>query len=46
MQSLQDAVEVAYKKAKPEDVIIAFGSLSFLGEISELVKKRQKTEEK
>ena len=46
MQSLQDAVEVAYKKAKPEDVIIAFGSLSFLGEISELVKKRRKTEEK
>lgn len=46
MQSLQDAVEVAYKKAKPEDVIIAFGSLSFLGEISELVKKRQKTEGK
>ena len=46
MQSLQDAVDVAYKKAKPEDVIIAFGSLSFLGEISELVKKRQETEEK
>lgn len=39
--SLKEAVDAAYEKAEPEDVIIAFGSLSFLGEITRIVKKRQ-----
>lgn len=41
MNSLQDAVDVAYAKAKADDVIIAFGSLSFLGDITRIVEKRQ-----
>jgi dihydrofolate synthase/folylpolyglutamate synthase len=44
MNSLQDAVDVAYRKAGKEDVIIAFGSLSFLGNITEIVNKRQEKE--
>lgn len=41
MNSLQDAVDVAYAKAGEDDVIIAFGSLSFLGDITRIVEKRQ-----
>lgn len=39
--TLQEAVDAAYEKAGKEDVIIAFGSLSFLGEITRIVKRRQ-----
>lgn len=40
-KTLEEAVEAAYSKAKEEDVIIAFGSLSFLGNITRIVKMRQ-----
>lgn len=36
--SVEGAVELALKEAKTEDVIIAFGSLSFLGEIIDKLK--------
>lgn len=36
--SLEEAVEQAYQTAGKEDVILAFGSLSFLGRLTELVK--------
>ena len=38
-QTIQNAVETAYKKAGKDDVILAFGSLSYLGEIRACVKK-------
>jgi len=34
------AIEYAYANSRPEDVIVAFGSLSFLQELSELLKRR------
>lgn len=37
--SLEEAVEMAYLLAGKEDVILCFGSLSYLGRIEELVKK-------
>ncbi len=40
-KSLTDAVERAYCLAGNEDVILAFGSLSYLGELAEIVKKRR-----
>lgn len=40
--SLEEAVEMAYLFAGREDVIISFGSLSFLGRLTEIIKKRQK----
>lgn len=36
-KSIGDAVEQAYGLAEPEDVIVAFGSLSFTGEITKIV---------
>lgn len=39
--SLEEAVEMAYLLAGKEDVIIAFGSLSYLGKMMDLVEKRQ-----
>ena len=41
--SLEEAVEMSYLLAKPEDVILAFGSLSFLGRIMEIVGKRNQS---
>lgn len=38
--SLEEAVELAYLLAGKEDVIISFGSLSYLGEMIKLVEKR------
>lgn len=38
--SLQDAVDKGFKIANKEDVIIAFGSLSFTGELTDLVSKK------
>ena len=38
MESLQAAVEKAYELAGKDDVIIAFGSLSYLGALTEIVK--------
>lgn len=41
VDSLEEAVELAYLLADKEDVIIAFGSLSFMGQIMNIVKKRK-----
>ena len=38
--SLEEALEMAYLLSDPESVIVAFGSLSFLGEIKTLVEGR------
>lgn len=39
--SLEEAVEMAYLLADKHSVIIAFGSLSFLGKIKEIVNKKR-----
>ena len=39
--SLEEAVEIAYLLAGKEDVIIAFGSLSFTGNLINIVEKRK-----
>ncbi len=40
--SVEEAVEMAYLLAGKEDVIISFGSLSYLGRLTEILHKRQK----
>lgn len=40
--SVEEAVEMAYLLAGKEDVIISFGSLSYLGRLTEILNKRQK----
>lgn len=40
--SLEEAVEMAYLLAGREDVIISFGSLSYMGRLAEILQKRQK----
>ena len=40
-ESLKQAVDRAYELAEEEDVILAFGSLSYLGELVRLVEKRR-----
>lgn len=45
MKNIEEAVEAAYSLAEEEDVILAFGSLSFIGILSDTVeqwKERQK----
>lgn len=39
-KSLKEAVELAYEKARREDVILAFGSLSYLGALAREVQRR------
>ncbi len=39
-QSIEDAVERAYELAGKEDVILAFGSLSYLGELIRVLQER------
>jgi len=39
VMSLEEAVEMAYLMAGRDGVIIAFGSLSYLGELTAIVKK-------
>ena len=39
--SVEEAVEMAYLLAGKEDVIISFGSLSYLGRLTEILNKRQ-----
>lgn len=39
--SLRQAAARAYERAEKEDVIIAFGSLSFLGEMTKIAKERK-----
>ena len=41
VDSLEEAVEIAYLLAGKEDVIIAFGSLSFMGKLMNIVEKRK-----
>lgn len=40
-ESLEDAVEKAFSLAGQEDVILAFGSLSFIGALTEIVEQRE-----
>ena len=42
MASLKDAVDNAMCQAKEDDIIVAFGSLSYLGDVMKLVEKKQK----
>ncbi|MDO4307298.1 MAG: folylpolyglutamate synthase/dihydrofolate synthase family protein [Eubacteriales bacterium] len=44
MDSLSSAVDRALALAGLEDVILAFGSLSFIGELTEIVKKKREEE--
>ena len=39
--SIEEAVDKALKAAKKQDVILAFGSLSFLGEITKIVETQE-----
>lgn len=40
-KSLSDAVTQAFALAGPEDVILAFGSLAFIGDLTRIVKERE-----
>ncbi|MDO4518975.1 MAG: folylpolyglutamate synthase/dihydrofolate synthase family protein [Eubacteriales bacterium] len=40
--SIKAAVNRAFEMAKPKDVIIAFGSLSFIGKMTRVIKQREK----
>lgn len=40
-ESLEEAVEKAFALAEPQDVILAFGSLSFIGELTGIVEQRE-----
>lgn len=40
--SVEEAVEMAYLLAGKEDVIISFGSLSYLGRLTDILNRRQK----
>ena len=40
--SVEEAVEMAYLLADKESVIIAFGSLSYLGRLADIVENRNK----
>lgn len=42
VDSLEEAVEMSYLLAGKEDVIIAFGSLSYLGRLIQILEKRRK----
>lgn len=44
--SIEEAVEMAYLFAAKEDVILSFGSLSFLGKVMDEVEKRNTTGKK
>lgn len=44
--SLEEAVELAHLLAGKEDVILAFGSLSYLGRLMEIMEQRERREKK
>ena len=44
MASLKDAVDNAMCQAKEDDIIVAFGSLSYLGDVMKFVGKAEKIE--
>lgn len=41
VDSLEEAVEISYLLAGKEDVILAFGSLSFMGKLLDILEKRK-----
>lgn len=41
MATIKEAVEKAFAIAVPEDVIIAFGSLSFIGEMTKIIQEKE-----
>ena len=41
METIDAAVKEAFEEAGEEDVILAFGSLSFIGDITRIVKERK-----
>ena len=46
VDSLEEAVEISYLLAGKDDVILAFGSLSYLGRLMEIVHKRSEAGKK
>ena len=40
VDSLEEAVEISHLLADREDVILAFGSLSYLGRLMEIMERR------
>ncbi len=46
LDSLEEAVELSYLLAGKDDVIVAFGSLSYLGRLMKIVNKRNEAFEK
>lgn len=42
VDSLEEAVEISHLLAGREDVIVAFGSLSYLGRLMEIMEEREK----
>ena len=42
MHTIADAVEKAFELVGEEDVVIAFGSLSFIGEMTDIVEEHKK----
>lgn len=46
VDSLEEAVEISYLLAGKEDIIIAFGSLSYLGRLISIVKRKSDSKQK
>ena len=44
MPSLKNTIDTAICQAKEDDIIVAFGSLSYLGDVMRLVGKEEKIE--
>ena len=44
--SLEEAVELSYLLAGKEDVILAFGSLSYMGRLMEIMEERERSGKK
>lgn len=44
MSSLKNTIDTAICQAKEDDIIVAFGSLSYLGDVMRLVGKVEKIE--
>jgi dihydrofolate synthase/folylpolyglutamate synthase len=42
VESIENAVEMTWKDSEPEDIILAFGSLSYLGEVIKVVDHMKK----
>ena len=41
VDSIEEAVEISYLLAEKDDVILAFGSLSFMGRLLTILEKRK-----